>query len=117
MTHALNRLTAALTGWIPDISGIPMRRQLGLGVAISLLINFLVILIVALIFDKPVAKPVVAFAKPKLRARSIELVITPPEPELEPLVPFTLEPKPEQPFIDSRGLDIAREAALNPIFQ
>ncbi len=115
MTHAINRFTAALTGWIPDISAIPMRRQIGIVTAVSVLINIVVILIAALIFDKPV-KPL-EFAKPKLRARGIDLTIIPPEPELEPLVPFTLAPKPEQPFIDSRGLDIARDAALNPIFQ
>ncbi len=115
MTHVLNRMTAALTGWIPDISGIPLRRQIGLAAVISVIINLLVIVIVALVFDKPVKA--LEFAKPKMRTRNIELTIVPPEPELEPLMPFTLAPKPEQQFIDSRGLDIAHEAALNPLFQ
>lgn len=115
MTHAIHRFTAALTGWIPDISAIPMRRQIGIVTGVSILINIVVILIAALIFDKPV-KPL-EFAKPKLRARGIDLTIIPPEPEPEPLVPFTLAPTPEQPFIDSRGLNISQDAALNPIFQ
>jgi hypothetical protein len=116
MTHALNRFSAALTGWIPDISGIPPRRQIVVAGVASLLINLLAIILVALIFDRP-PKPPPPFAKPKLRMRGIELVVVPPEPEPEPMMPFTLQQKPEMPFMDSRGLDIAREAALNPIFQ
>jgi hypothetical protein len=115
MTHALHRFSAALTGWIPDLSGIPARRQVTLGIGVSVLLHLLAILIIALLIGEQ--KKQVDFAKPKLRSRSIELTIVPPEPEPEPIVPFTLAAKPEQPFIDSRGLDIAHEAALNPIFQ
>lgn len=119
MTHALNRFSTALTalsGWIPDISGVPLRRQIMVAAVVSLLINLVAILLIALIFDQP-PKPPVPFAKPKLRMRGIELVVMPPEPEPEPIMPFTLQQKPETPFMDSLGLDVAREAALNPIFQ
>ena len=114
--HALNRFSAALTGWIPDLSEVPLRRQIMVAGGVSLLINLLVIIIVAVIFDRPL-KPPPPFAKPKLRMRAIELTIVPPEPEPEPIMPFTLQQKPEMPFMDSRGLDLAREASLNPIFQ
>lgn len=116
MTHALQRFSAAIFGWIPDLSGIPPRRQATLGVAASIILHLLIILIVALFIRSEQKK--ISFAKPKIKPRGIELTIIPPEPEpeLEPSPPFTLAP-PSQPFIDSRGLDIAAEAALNPIFQ
>jgi len=115
MTHALHRLTAALTGWIPDISGIPARRQVTLGIAVSVLLHIAAILIIALLVGGEVQR--IDFAKPKIKPRGIELTVLPPEPEPEPVMPFTLAPPQELPLIDSRGLDIAVEAALNPIFQ
>jgi hypothetical protein len=115
MTHALHRFTAALTGWIPDISGIPARRQVTLGIAVSILLHVMAILLIALLLGGKVQR--VDFAKPKIKPRGIELTILPPAPKPEPVMPFTLAAQPETPFIDSRGLDIAREAALNPIFE
>lgn len=114
MTHALQRFSAALFGWIPDLSGIPPRRQATIGVAASIILHILIILLVALLIRAEQKK--VSFAKANIKPRGIELTVLPPEPELEPSQPFTLEP-PSQPFIDSRGLNIAAEAALNPIFQ
>lgn len=116
MTQALHRFSAAIFGWIPDVSGIPPRRQVTLGVVVSILLHLLAILLVALLIREEVAPPKISFAKPKVRARSIELTILPPEPEPEPMMPFTMA-APVQPFIDSLGLDLAREAALNPIFE
>jgi hypothetical protein len=114
MTQALHRLTAAISGWIPDISGIPARRQVSLGIAVSVLVHLLVILIIALLLGGQIER--IDFAKPKLQPRHIELTIMPPEPEPDPVRPFTLQ-KEDPPFMDSRGLDISQEAALNPIFQ
>ena len=111
MTHALHKFSAAMFGWIPDISRIPPRRQATLGIIASVVLHLLVVLIVALLIS---GKPKTPFAKPKLKPRAIELTVVPPEQE--PMMPFT-RAVPVQPFIDSRGLDIAREAALNPIFQ
>lgn len=115
MTQALQRFQSLIFGWIPDISGIPPRRQATLGLIFSIAFHLLIILILAMLWiTKP--PPKIQFAKPKLRG--IELTIQPPEPEPEPIVPFTLaQPTPETPFIDSRGLDIAQEAAKTPLFE
>jgi hypothetical protein len=115
MTQALHRFSAAIFGWIPDLSGIPPRRQATLGIVVSILLHLLVILLIALLIREE-APQKISFAKPKIKPRGIELTILPPEPEPEPIMPFTMAP-PMQPFIDSRGLNIAPEAALNPLFQ
>jgi outer membrane biosynthesis protein TonB len=49
------------------------------------------------------------------KLRNIELSIVPPDEEVHP---FTLvPPPPERLFVDSRGLDIAKEAAEHPLFE
>ncbi len=116
MTQAFHRFSAAIFGWIPDLSGIPPRRQATLGIAVSILLHLLAILLIALLIREEVPPAKISFAKPKIKPRGIELTILPPEPEPEPIMPFTMAP-PMQPFIDSRGLEIAPEAALNPLFQ
>lgn len=114
MTHALHRINAVLFGWIPDISAIPPRRQVTIGIIASLIFHLLLLGGIGIFaVMKPVPpKPVI---KPKLRG--ITLTIAPPEPEPEPIMPFTLAARQETPFIDSRGLDLATDAALNPLFQ
>ncbi len=114
MTHALQKFSAALFGWIPDLSGIPPRRRATLGFAVSIFLHLLIIAVIALLIGGE-ERDKISFAKPKIPP-PIELTILPPEPEPEPMMPFTMAP-PIQPFIDSRGLDIAQEAALNPLFQ
>lgn len=113
MSHALQRFSAAIFGWIPDITGIPPRRQATLGVSVSVVLHLVAVLFVAwLISGQP--QPQIGFKRAKIRPRTIELTIEPPEPE--PIVPFTMAP-PVQPFMDSRGLQIAPDAALEALFQ
>lgn len=109
----ISRWIGIVSGRIPDISRIPAKKRVSLGVAISLLIHLILILLFALIFGGQMER--IDFAQPKSKPRNIELTVVEPEPE--PIVPFTLQPKQEMPFIDSRGLDLARDPALNPIFQ
>ena len=64
MTHVLQRFSAAIFGWIPDLSRIPPRRQATLGVAASIILHLLIILIVALLIRSEQKK--ISFAKPKI---------------------------------------------------
>ena len=114
MNSTFHRLTAPVFARIPDISGVPPRRRVAIGVVASLLFHSLLILVIVIL--GAIAPQRVEFAKSKLKQREIELTILPPPPD-ETVLPFTLAQTPDQPFLDSRGLQIARDAALNAIFQ
>jgi len=115
MTFA-QRVTAPLFGWIPDLSVLPARRRLVIGVTVSLLLHLLAFLLFPVIVARfTQTKPKISFARDRMRPREIELQIVPPEEP--PATPFTLAPEPERLFMDSRGLDIARDAAENPLFE
>lgn len=86
------------------------RRAVIIAVIASLLLH-LVIFTILVVWNFDSSK--VDFAKDRLKQREVEMeVLKPDEPP-----PFTLQPAPEPQFIDSRGLDIAKDAAENPIFQ
>lgn len=111
----VQRYTAPLLARIPDVSDVPTRRLVLIGIVISLLLHllaFLMIPIVGLLFrDRGVD-----FAKASMKPRGIELQIIPPEEEQ--VRTFTLAPPPpERPFIDSRGLDIAKDPSDQPLFE
>jgi outer membrane biosynthesis protein TonB len=112
----VQRYTAPLFARIPDVSGVPTRRLVIIGIGVSLLLHllaFLLIPLLALFFRDHGAE----FAKASVKPRDIELQIVPPQEE-EHIQPFTLAPPPpDRLFIDSRGLDIAKEAAENPLFE
>lgn len=112
----VQRYTAPLLARIPDVSDIPTGRLIGIGIGISLLLHLLAFLLIPLIslffHDKSVD-----FAKAAPKPRNIELQIIPPEEEPR-VQPFTLAPPPpERLFVDSRGLDIAKDPAEHPIFE
>ncbi|MEZ0256876.1 MAG: energy transducer TonB [Chthoniobacter sp.] len=112
----VQRYTAPLLARIPDVSDIPTGRLIGIGIAVSLLLHLLAFLLIPLIslffHDKGVD-----FAKASLKPRNIELQIIPPEEEPQ-AQPFSLAPPPpERLFVDSRGLDIAKDPAEHPIFE
>ncbi|MDR3406063.1 MAG: energy transducer TonB [Chthoniobacter sp.] len=99
---------------IPDLSEIPTGRLIGIGIAISLLLHllaFLMIPLIALFFKDHD----VDFAK-TVKPREIELQVVPPEEEEQRPPPFTITP-PYRPFLDSRGLDIAKDPAQDPLFE
>ena len=108
----VQRYTGPLLAWIPDLSDIPTGRVIGIGIVISLLLHlvlFLMIPLISVIFpDKGVN-----FSGQPMKTREIELTVIPPPPAPA----FTLAPKPEHLFIDSRGLDIAKDAAADAIFE
>src|SRR5689334_1976673 len=101
----VHRYTAPLFAWIPDVSEIPTRKLIGIGIGVSLLLHlvaFLLIPLISLFFRDHSLE----FAKAPVKPRNIELQIIPPEEEL--IQPFNLAPPPpERRFIDSRGLNIA----------
>src|ERR1041385_2859949 len=106
MISTFHRLTAPVFAWIPDISAVPPRRRAAIGVAASLVFHFLLILLIVLLGS--LAPSRLDFAKSRPKARELELTIVPPPPE-ETFTPFTLAPpKIEQPFLDSRGLQIEK---------
>jgi len=112
----VHRYTAPLFARIPDVSEVPTGRLVLIGIVISLLLHLLAFLTIPLIglFFRDHS---VDFAKASMKPRNIELQIIPPEEE-EHIQPFTLAPPPpERLFLDSRGLDIAKEAAEHPLFE
>ena len=111
----VQRYTSPLLARIPDVSEVPTGRLVLIGVLISLLLHllaFLMIPLISLLFrDRSVD-----FAKASLKPRNIELQIIPPEEER--IQPFTLAPPPpDRLFLDSRGLDIAKDPADHPLFE
>jgi hypothetical protein len=108
----VQRYTAPLFSWIPDVSEIPPGRLIAIGVGISLLLHLLAFLIIALcgLFNSPKIDFASAGAKP----REIELEVVPPDPTPPP---FSIIPTQQRLFMDSRGLDIATEAADKPLFE
>lgn len=112
MTSAWHKFTASLFGWIPDISAQPRRRQVTIGIIVSVLLHLLLLaifIILGMVLPKRVD-----FAQTKLANREIELTVEPP-PELP--IPFTITPNPDRPFIDSRGLEISTDPADKAIFE
>ena len=110
MRIALDRFTAPLFGWIPDLSAVPVRRQVMIGVAASVLLHLLALVAMALLAGV-VRKPD-DLAKARPQPEELELrIIQPEEPEILP-APVA----PEKQFIDSRGLAESKPAA-NPVFE
>ena len=110
MRTAIDRFTAPLFAWIPDISAVPVRRQVTIGIVASVVLHLLAFLAMALLAGV-VRKPVdLAPAKPQ--PEELEFRIIPPE---EPkILPAPVAP--EKQFIDSRGLAESKPAE-NAIFE
>ncbi len=110
MRTAIDRFTAPLFAWIPDISAVPMRRQVMLGIAASVVLHLLAFLVMALLAGV-VRKPVdLTQARPQPEELEMRII----EPEEPKILPAPVEP--EKQFIDSRGLTESKPAA-NPIFE
>jgi hypothetical protein len=111
MRLAIHRCSALFFGWIPDVSEIPARRLILIGVAVSAVLHILAFLLLVLfsgIFSKPGVE-----AAPQ---REIELVVVPPdEAPPEPVLP--LAPEPQRHFLDTTGLDISKVAPERPDFE
>jgi len=111
MRTALARLTAPLTAWIPDLSAVPLRRQVGIGVVASVVLHLLAFFIVAgLAAVLPKTVDLTAAAPPP--AQELELQIMPPEEPKIAAAPVAEE----KPFIDSRGLAESKPGE-DPLFE
>ncbi len=77
MTQALQRFHSLLFGWIPDISGIPPRRQATLGLVFSVAFHLLLILLLVLFWA---LKPPAEVTEVKIEMRGLELTLELPEP-------------------------------------
>jgi outer membrane biosynthesis protein TonB len=109
----VQRYTAPLFSWIPDVSAIPPRRMVTIGVVVSLLLHLLAFLIFGLLGLFSDHK--MDFARDNAKPKEIELTVIPPD---EPPAPaFTIVPTQQRLFMDSRGLDVAKEAADKPLFE
>ena len=109
MREAIHRFNSLLFAWIPDVSGVPPRRQVTIGIAASVLLHVLVIAVVV-ILGGVLPERALDFAKSKPQAREIELIVIPPEPKVEPPKLMELAANPERQFLDSRGLSESKDA-------
>ena len=110
MRTALDRFTAPLFAWIPDISAAPPRRQVTIGVLASVVLHVLALLVMALLAG--VVKQPLQLAQPAPQPAALELEII--HPEESEILPAPLAE--EKRFIDSRALAESKPAA-NPIFE
>jgi outer membrane biosynthesis protein TonB len=117
MRYALYRLTAPILDRIPDISHQPKGRQVSIGLASSLLLHFLLLLL-ALLFGLILPQhSLIDFAKAKPKLEEIELTIVPPIEYEVPKVEAPPEPEEKKPFIDSTGLAKAAATPDKPVFE
>ncbi len=108
MRSAIDRWSAPLFAWIPDISAVPLRRQMVIGVGASIMLHLLAFIVMALLAG--VVRQPVEVAPPKPQELTLEII-----PLEEPkILPAPVEA--EKQFIDSRGL-AASKPAENPIFE
>ncbi len=110
MRAALDRLTAPLFAWIPDISRVPLRRQVVIGVLASILLHLLAFLIMGLLASIVRKPDEISAAQPQPQELELEIV----QPEESPILPAPVEP--EKQFIDSRGLAESKPAE-RPLFE
>src|ERR1700677_1411272 len=103
MRFAIQRYTAPLVAWIPDLSEIPARKRILIGVAASILLHLVAILLLVLLTSLFPKMDVETTPAPP---REIELTMVPDEPPPEPILP--LAPNPQQRFLDQTGLDISK---------
>ena len=113
MRLAIRRYTAPLVGWIPDISEVPARKLVLIGIAASVLLHVAALLALVLL----------SALFPKIDAdapeppREIELTVVPPPDAAPPEPMLPLAPNPERKFLDPTGLDISKVAPENPDFE
>ena len=116
MREAIHRFNSLLFAWIPDVSGVPARRQVTIGIAASVLLHALLVLIVV-IFSGMLPQRVMDFAKSKPQLQEIELIVIPPEPEVEQPKLMELAANPERQFLDSRGLNASADGPENALLE
>ena len=109
MRSAVARWTDPLTAWLPDISRVPVRRQVTIGVIASVVLHLLGFIVMAVLAG---IVPKSAEVAPPPPPEQLELQIVEPEP---PRIVAAPVPE-EKPFIDSRGLAESKPAE-KPVFE
>lgn len=109
MRSAVARWTDPLTAWLPDISRVPVRRQVTIGVIASVVLHLLGFIVMAVLAG---IVPKSAEVAPPPPPEQLELQIVEPEP---PKIVAAPVPE-EKPFIDSRGLAESKPAE-KPVFE
>jgi len=111
MRLTIRRYIAPLMARVPDLSEMPARKRILIGIAASVLLHVLAILLLVLLTSLFPKSDGEAPAPP----REIELTMVPNEPPPEPILP--LAPNPQQQFLDQTGLDISKVAPEHPDFE
>ena len=114
MRSAAHRIISPLFAWIPDISAVPARRQVSIGILVSIVLHLLLLLLAGLLTGF-VQEKFASLVRRPAPLQEIELTLVPPPPPEAPAL--TLEANPERAFLDSRGLAEASEAAKNAILE
>ena len=109
MRSAVARWTDPLTAWLPDISRVPVRRQVTIGVVASVVLHLLGFVVMAVLAGMV---PKSAEVAPPPPPEQLDLQIVEPEPPRRVAAPVPEE----KPFIDSRGLAESKPAE-KPVFE
>ena len=110
MRTAIGRFTAPLVARLPNLSRVSMGRQVTIGIAVSVVLHLLALLVMAQVANM-VRKPADS-AQARPLPEELEMrIIEPEEPKI-----LAAPVAPEKQFIDSRGLAASKPAA-NPIFE
>jgi hypothetical protein len=111
----LQRITTPINALLPDISGVPQRRQAVGAIVASLVVHFLLLLLF-LAVAALLPKETMRLAKPEVELTPLEVqIVTPTEEEV--VTPEELQAAAQQPVIDSTGLAKTDEAPKDAVFE
>ncbi len=114
MRGAIQRWTAPIFARLPDLSGVPQRRQIRGAIIVSALLHlliFTVAIVLSWLFPEPPEEPE---RPPELADLTVELVPPPPPPAA---IPPSLMAASEPPVIDANGLEKSDVAPTEKVFQ
>lgn len=114
----IHRYTHPLLSLLPDLTEVPLRRQIIGALVASVILHLLALL--ALVFAAGLLPtPQLSFARPQAQAQELQLVLPEPEPlEMQIVQPEDLlQARQEKPTIDSTGLAKSDEAPADAVFE
>jgi hypothetical protein len=115
MREALAKWTSPVLAFLPDLRGVPVRRQVTVAIIASAILHGLFLVVAVLFLAMSPERVEFARAKPKLAPLEIQLVPSPPAP-VEPHI-FTLSELQQKEYLDSTGLKKAELAPDQPLFE
>jgi hypothetical protein len=111
----LQRITTPINALLPDISGVPQRRQAVGAIVASLVVHFLLLLLF-LAVAAMLPKGTMRLAKPEVELKPLEIqIVTPTEEKV--VTPEELQAAAQRPVIDSTGLAKTDEAPKDAVFE